>query len=388
MRSLSCDVLIIGAGPAGSSAALSSAKEGLDVIIVDKKDLPSKTACAETISKGFFRYLPFKIPDRLLKHRLRGIKFYYEEFFVKRDKGIWWKSFTIDRREFDPFVLNLAIDEGATFLASTEFVDLRYSSGYIVNKVLLRDNKNNELTIYPKIFIAADGAQSSVLNAMNLSKNKAYSIGYIKSHEFHNLDLSDYEYGHVYFGEFADGAYGYIFPKSRNVANIGVASLTDKELDKRYKEFLHMINREIGNGTKKIDRSGIAPIMGLSEDIAYGNTLLVGDAANQNLKPFVEGILPGIICGSIAGQVAAQCLNDIRNIRRFYKELIKKKIGKFFKESDALSDILVNIYDKRYRSRFLIELATFSYTLEYGELQKLLRLNEEDIETLLKEKLA
>ena len=388
MRRLSCDVLIIGAGPAGSSAALSSAKENLDVIIVDKKKLPSKTACAETISKGFLQYLPFKIPDRLLKNRLRGIKFYYKDFCIKRDKGMWWKSFTIDRKEFDPFVLKLAIDEGALFLASTEFLSLRYSGNYVVDKVLLRDNEGNEIFIYPKILIAADGVQSSVLDAMGILKSKAYSIGYIKSHEIHDLDLTDSEYGHVYFGEFADGAYGYIFPKSRNVANIGVASLTDKELDRRYEDFLRMVGREIGSGTKKIDRSGIAPITGLSDSIAYGNTLLVGDAANQNFKPFVEGILPGIICGSIAGRVAAQCLNNIKDIREMYSGMIKKKIGKFFEESDALCDILVNVYDKKYRSRFIIELAAFSYTLEYKELQKLLEFEEKDIEKFLEEKFA
>jgi len=382
--------LVVGAGPAGSSAALSSAKENLDVIIVDKKELPSKIACAETISEGFFQYLPFKIPSKLLGNRLKGIKFYYKEFYIKRDKGIWWKSFTINRREFDPFVLKLAIDEGATFLASTEFVNLRCSSNYIVDKVLLRDNEGNKIFVYPKILIAADGVQSSVLDAIGISKTKAYSIGYIKSHEVHDLDLpnTDDKYGHVYFGEFADGAYGYIFPKSRNVANIGVASLTDKELDKRYKKFLRIISRKIGRGTNKIDRSGVAPITGFSDDIAYGNTLLVGDAANQNFKPFVEGILPGVICGSIAGQVAVQCLNDVKNIRRFYKKSIREKIGKFFRESDALNDILIHVYDKKYKSRFLIELAAFSYTLGYRELRKLLKLDENNIEKFLKEKLT
>ena len=80
MKDIECDILVVGAGPAGSSAAWASAKEDLDVVIIEKKEMPTKDACAETLSKAFLEYLPFKIPDRFLKWELNGLKFYYNDF--------------------------------------------------------------------------------------------------------------------------------------------------------------------------------------------------------------------------------------------------------------------------------------------------------------------
>ncbi len=59
MKEIKCDILVIGAGPAGSSAAWSASKEGLKVIIIDKKKIPTKDACAETLSKALLELLPF-----------------------------------------------------------------------------------------------------------------------------------------------------------------------------------------------------------------------------------------------------------------------------------------------------------------------------------------
>ena len=122
MKEIECDILVVGAGPSGSSAAWSSAKEDLDVMILEEKKIPTKDACAETLSKGFLKYVPFKIPDRFLKRELNGLKFYYENFQITRDEGIWWKSYPLDRKKFDPFVLDLAINEGANYLPLTKSV--------------------------------------------------------------------------------------------------------------------------------------------------------------------------------------------------------------------------------------------------------------------------
>ncbi|RLF56621.1 MAG: hypothetical protein DRN25_07740, partial [Thermoplasmata archaeon] len=300
-KEIKCDVLVIGAGPAGSSAARTVAKEGLNVIIADKKERPGKVACAEVISEALLRYLPFQIPSKLLRHKMRGIKFYYKDICIKREGDIWWKSIAINRDEFDPFMLDLAVKEGASYLPLTELVDIRCDSSFKECKVLLFDKKKEEhVCVYPKILIAGDGVCSPTLGKIDkLRDDKKYVIGYIKSHEFQEIDLPDADYGHVYFGEFADGAYGYIFPKSKKTANIGVATLSDKDLEKNYNDFLSLIKDKVERGIKTVDRSGKAPVRDLSDDITYGSIMFVGDAANQNLKPFVEGILPGVICGFI-----------------------------------------------------------------------------------------
>jgi digeranylgeranylglycerophospholipid reductase len=388
MKRMKCDVLVVGAGPAGSSAAWSSAQEGLDVVVLDKKEVPTKDACAETLSKAFLKYMPFKIPDRFLKWELKGLQFYYKDFHIIRDEGIWWKSYPLDRKELDPFILYLAIDEGANYLPQTKFVNLKYDQDFIVNEVVARDLKNKELIkIKPKVLIAADGVQSEVLRSIGKLRKQKASIGYIKSFEFQDLSLDNHHYGHVFFGKFADGAYGYIFPKSETSANIGIATLSYQYLNVRFKKFLEKIKDQIKGSRMVVDRSGKAPIKNPSEKVSYGNILFTGDAANQNIKPFVEGIIPGIICGSFAGKSAAYCLSKIEDLGRVYEEMIKKELGELFLESDEIEKALVTAYESKRKERFLLELGLFSYLLDYKDLKELEGLEGKKAELFLIEKL-
>lgn len=388
MREIECDILVVGAGPSGSSAAWSSAKEDLDVMILEEKKIPTKDACAETLSKGFLKYVPFKIPNRFLKRELNGLKFYYENFQITRDEGIWWKSYPLDRKKFDPFVLDLAINEGANYLPLTKFIDLQYDNNYMVKKVTVKNLKNNELIkIKPKILIAADGIQSEVLKSIGKITKQNTAIGFIKSYEFENLNLDDSYYGHVFFGEFADGAYGYIFPKSETSANIGIATLSDRDIDLKFKEFLNIIKEQVKDSEMVVDRSGKAPIKNPSEKISYGNILFTGDAANQNIKPFVEGIIPGITCGSLAGESAANCLTRIKELESTYLKMIEEKMGDIFTESDKLESALVATYENKSPFRFLLALGIFSDKLNYKDLVKLEELKDKEADIFIKEKL-
>ena len=389
MKDIECDILVVGAGPAGSSAAWASAKEDLDVVIIEKKEMPTKDACAETLSKAFLEYLPFKIPDRFLKWELNGLKFYYNDFIITRDEDIWWKSHPLNRSEFDPFVLDLAINEGATFSPLTEFIDLRCDNNFMVDKIIAQNTENNEsIIIKPKILIAADGVESNVLKSIGKLKKQQTSVGHIKSYEFHDLSLDDFQYGHIFFGEFADGAYGYILPKSETSANIGIATLSNKNIDAKFDDFLKIIKNQIHGSKMVVDRSGEAPVKNPSEKISYGNIMFVGDAANQNLKPFVEGVIPGIICGSLAGKSAAICMNCIGKIESTYKKLIKEKMGEFFIESNEIGNALVTAYENKAKERFFLELGIFSDKLNYKDLKKLKKLKEKEAESYIKKKLS
>jgi len=87
----------------------------------------------------------------------------------------------------------------------------------------------------------------------------------------------------------------------------------------------------------------VGPYFYVSDKWTYGNILLLGDAANQNFKPFVEGILPGIICGDIAEIVAYNFIKGA-NLLSVYQKQVMDKLGAFFLESDLLLDTL---YERR-----------------------------------------
>jgi digeranylgeranylglycerophospholipid reductase len=388
MKEIQCDVLVVGAGPSGSSAAWTAAKEGLDVVILDKKKIPGKDACAETLSKALLQHLPFKIPDKFLKWELNGLKFYYEDLNILKDNDILWKSHPLNRSEFDPFVLNMAINQGATYLPLTKFTRLKHKGNYHVDVVFTRNLKKKEiLKIKPKILIAADGVQSQILRFIGKTKKQKNAIGYIKSYEYHNLSLTEPKYGHVFFGKFADGAYAYIFPKSETTANIGIATIGYQSIDRKFQEFLKIIKNQVKGSKIAVDRSGKAPLKNPSGEIFYGNILFTGDAANQNLKPFVEGIIPGIICGSLAGKSAAECIRNKKKLGNIYKTNINEKMGDMFLESEIIGSSLVKAYEKKKKERFLFELGIFSYGLRPRDIDKLEKLQGKKAEIYIMRKL-
>jgi digeranylgeranylglycerophospholipid reductase len=388
MKTKKCDVLVIGAGPSGSAAAWSAAKEGLDVIIIDKKKYPAKDACAETLSKALIELLPFRIPTKFLQWELKGIHFNYQEYHITKDDDIWWKSHPLNRKEFDPFVLDLAINKGAQYWPLTEFFKLTYDRNVIAKEVFVRNHNNNErISIQPKVVIAADGVHSKVLTSIGKKKKQRTSIGYIKSYEYHNLSLDDPTYGHVYFGKFADGAYAYIFPKSATTANIGIATMSYQGLEKKFNNFIKEIHKHIKGSKRVVDRSGKAPLKNPSDEIVYGNIMFTGDAANQNLKPFVEGIQPGIICGALAGKTVSDCISDVTKLRSSYKKMIKEKMGNLFTDSDIIGNSLISSYEQKDKTRFLLELGLFSYGLSNQDIKKLDRIPDRMKESFIKEKM-
>jgi digeranylgeranylglycerophospholipid reductase len=76
MMQIECDVLVVGGGPAGSSAARSSALSGAKTIFIDKKkEIGYPVKCAEGISEILLYYLPFKIPKEQLPWKIEGMYF-------------------------------------------------------------------------------------------------------------------------------------------------------------------------------------------------------------------------------------------------------------------------------------------------------------------------
>jgi len=180
-------------------------------------------------------------------------------------------------------------------------------------------------------------------------------------------------YEQLYIGDFAPGAYAYIFPLSKSRANVGVASLFQTEkLERCYAEFLEIpkVKKQLRNGEKVVEKSGWAPIHYLADKWVYGNVLLAGDAANQNFKPFVEGILPAIICGDIAGETAYNFITNA-NLLSDYQKRVKDKLGDFFSESDHLLDIVYELGKPSNKKSHLLRLGISTGIFSPKEIEKL-----------------
>jgi digeranylgeranylglycerophospholipid reductase len=353
--SITCDVLVVGGGPAGSSAARASAKNGANTILIEKKEKIEQISCAEGIGSYLFPLLPFKIPRNQLIWRIDGISFSDGKTEIIQ-KGPFYKGWSLERKNFDNWLLNTAKENGSQILMDTELTDLKFSKDYNVEEVIIKKGKTSKI-IKPKIVIAADGIESNIAKILGIYQTTTEGIGYVHSWEMKDVKLKHKHIEQMYFGDFAPGVYAYVFPKSENIANIGVGSTKGKKnIEKYFEEFVNVIIKlQIKNAKKTINRSGEAPIKYSIPKTRYGNVIFTGDTANQNLKPYAEGILPSIICGDIAGKTASR--KEILS----YEKFIKRKLGNQFTSSDKIINKMYDYDNLSKEKRYLITLYLFAF---------------------------
>lgn len=341
--SVKCDVLVIGAGPAGSSAARAAAKKGLKTIFIDKREeIGNPVQCAEGIGEYLFPYLPFKIPEEQLIWKMDGIYFQTDDISIEKT-GEFWQGYSVDRIKFDKWVSEEAVNTGAELWKNAELLDLEIDEEDNVKTAIVKKDKKN-IKINPKIVIAADGSESTVLKSLDRYHPKKGDHAEVYSWEMNNLNLQKPHYEQIYTGTFTPCGYAYIFPKSKNTANIGVGGIFPrKKMEEYFEEFLEIphVKKQVKNAKYIVEKSKEAIWNDLTDKWIYGNIILTGDAANQNLKPFIEGILPSIICGNIAGEMVYNSLTDNNNLDYTdYSNRVKKALSKNYEISRELQNII------------------------------------------------
>ncbi len=381
---IDCDVLVVGGGPAGSSAARAAAINGANVIFIEKKERPGKIECGEAVASYLIPYLPIRIPKNLFVWKTNGMSFDTEDMYLER-YGKLWEAYSIDRKNFDSWLSQQSVKAGARLITNAELLDIDHDD-YLVKKVFIRSGKKN-LDVKPKILIAADGVESTVLKSLGLYNPKRNGIAKIYSYEFENVDVINSNLEQIYLGEYIDGGYGYIFPKSKNRINLGVGSIFKQNLEKSFEEFCELpkVKKQLKNGTKIVEKSGKAPVIPYLDRYFYGNVLITGDAACQNFKPYAEGILPGVICGDVCGKTASKFLKEKLNLD-VYEKKVERKIGDLFKESDKITKILYDLFIMKSKKKFLILFALASNLFSYEEIEKMKTYEYSTIKNLIDSK--
>lgn len=292
------DVLIVGAGPAGSSAAREIAEAGFSVLTIDRRrELGYPVQCGE------FLPTPEELRRILPKSEEYGDLFELDSSVIERETqnidlfgpaGVYYRmdfrGFTLNRREFDKSLWRRAEKAGAELMLGVEFTDLRESKRATTSK--------EEIEF--EFLIGADGPLSRVRKSIGLPEPKQLSqavSGQAKG-EFESVVK-------MYFGAIAPGGYAWIIPK-KGSANIGLGiqrrfcNLPLSDLMRRFVEGFEFEVSETAYGQ--------IPISGPIERTVASRCLVVGDAAGQVMATNGGGIPIAMICGRIAGRTVASCL--------------------------------------------------------------------------------
>ncbi len=380
---INCDILIVGAGPAGASAAIASASKGVRTIVIEKKkEVGRPVKCGEAIGRYLLPLMPLEIPEKQKIWDIKGIKFGFSGNTIKRT-GRMWSSFAVKRDILDKWLINEALKAGAVLKVESELLELKVSDDSIVKEAAVK-TPNGDVLIKPKIVIGCDGVKSKVSEGIGL-KVSDENLALVKSFEMSGLRLEDPDYDQIYTGKFAPNGFGYIFPKSRGRANVGVGVINPrKSISECFEEFLSTeeVSSQISGGKFVIEKSGSANYGPVTDNPVFGNVLLAGDSANQNLKPFVEGILPSIICGDLAGGSAADYVNEGVRLES-YPARVKQKMGRYFSRSDGISHAILSLGDLPEDLCELLMVGTASGVFEYPKVKHLRKKKIEDIRRII-----
>ena len=330
------DVLVIGGGPAGSSAARFAAKGGADVILIDKKsEIGFPKRCAEGVSKRIFEKLDLEADPHWITNEISGVR-----FIAPDGTDIWLSEdqidlpdagYVLERKVFDKHMAVEAAREGAKIRIKTQAKGLeREDDGTFI---VACESMGESFDIHAKIIIGADGPESHVakwagLNAYIKPQHMVAGVQF----EMCNVKMSRNDYLEFYFGSVAPGGYFWLFPKGGDVANVGLGVITNMAQKSAYEYLVDAVDGCYATQDAQAVElnSGGDPVGGLVKEMYGDNIMLVGDAASQVNPLTGGGITNGMLGGRFAGEVAAEAIkagNYSKDFLKKYEKLYLDEMG-------------------------------------------------------------
>lgn len=317
------DIVVVGSGPAGSMTALTAAKNGASVLILERdKYVGIPVRCAEGISKrGLTRF--FEPDERWISTKIKGAKLYAPNGescpMISDALG---DGYVLERRLFDEFIAKRAIMHDADLLTEANVYDL-YREDKTIKGVKFSYHGNHR-TVECNIVIGADGPESNIGKAAGLdTKLSLHDLESAAQYLITNIDY-DSDYTHFYFGNhIAPGGYVWVFPKDKNTANVGIGVRQD-QTDRDAKSFLEeWISHKFKKPKSLNFVTGCVPTAKTLPEITQDKLMLVGDAARQ-VNPVTGGGLSNILlAGFFAGTTAAQAIEAEDYSQKFLKQYRK-----------------------------------------------------------------
>jgi len=348
------DLVVVGAGPAGSMTAKAAAEKGLEVLLIDRElevGVPDK--CGEFLPslKEMRRLAPkaenletlFDPPSRCIVNRTRYVKFVFQN---DREIVVPFEGMVVERKLYDKHLTNEAARAGAEVAPLTSVIDLlKEGRGVRVRDV------DAVFDVPAKVVVGADGAFSLIARRAGLPVSRDpldYAVGY--QYEMVNME-HDPEYVDMYFGQdIAPGTYAWIIPKGEDVANVGTGArapymrkgLNIRDYQRNFVERHPLASEKLRKATPTAIKVGCIPVGGPMERTVNDNILVVGDAAGHTIPTVGGGVPPALICGRIAGGAIAEHVKEGRPLSG-YEEAWRRQLGGTLENSLRLrrmSDII------------------------------------------------
>lgn len=317
------DVIIVGGGPAGSTAAQFSAKTGAKVLMLERDlVIGSPVRCGEGVSeRGIKGYVSLKGP--WIANKLNSL-----ELISPDNTKIELKAnligYILDRSIFDKVLSEKAERAGAHVVTKADVTGLLKNNGDLDGVLVQYENKEYE--IHAKVIIGADGVESRVgrwhgIKTMTKMNNMESGIQINAKNINIKKDVCQFYFGH----EVAPGGYLWVFPKSENQANIGLAVSGSYSRQKPAKDYLlQFMNKRFPHAEWENMVAGGIPCNPPLKQLTKSNLMLAGDAGHQVNPLTGAGIANAIQAGRLAGEAAGNAIRSDGSIEQNLKTYTKR----------------------------------------------------------------
>jgi len=336
MQRTNYDILVVGAGPAGSAAAMTAAGLGARVLAAERREVIGvPVRCAEYIPRALLGELPFR--DRaFVVQSVKAMRTILPDGGIRETKA---PGVIIQRDLFDQRLAECARAEGVEI--RTEVRVVAYERG----EVVLRPTRGGMIRMRPAVIIGADGPHSTVGKWMGSRVRRL-----IPGFQVRVPLTRSMEHTEVAFHSKIFGAYGWVFPRG-DEANVGIAlaggDFTHGALRAVLDGFLGRMAREgnVQSATRK-PIFGWIPAAPLDR-VVRGNMMLAGDAAGHAHPITGAGISNAILAGRLAGKWAVEAVRkgDL-SVLQGYEEELREELGETLTHGDHRRRLLETHWDR------------------------------------------
>ena len=348
---LEVDVLVVGAGPTGSTAARYAAAGGARTLLMEKRqEIGTPVRCGEAIGRNWLEAVDLAPDAAFVAREIDASRVFAPDGTSLTISGYAGAKggYVVERDLFDRALAREASRAGAEIWIKTTALGLIRDRERIVGAVC--EHMGESWNVRASVVIGADGFESQVgrwagmttpLRTRDVASCLQVTLAGVKG---------DARYSDLHLGSEAPGGYAWVFWKAPDVANVGLgiplSRLRDRAEVKRYLEAFIARRPDLARG-EAIEEvaGGVSTSLPVDRSVAPG-LLLAGDAARL-IDPLTgAGIQNGLLSGRLAGETAARAV----------------------REGDSSPDFLQS-YDRAWRSQIEEDLARH-YLVKEG-LQKL-----------------
>lgn len=333
------DVIVVGAGPAGSAAAMRAAQGGLDVLMIEKRqEIGVPVRCGEaTDIDSTIQFID--LDERWINNRIAKYAIHNStgEFVSVPPTG---QTIILDRKVFDAALAHKAAQEGVEVHVSTMAVGLLRDDAGKICGVRVK-SLGREVDLRARLVIAADGTESQVARWAGI-KTVPPLADYYSGLQFTLTGMTQYidrqfcEY-HIGIETVAPGGYIWTFPKSEDTANVGIVMSANFTREVSPQVWLERFVERHYPGTSILSVvAGGIPVTGALRQMVTDGLMAVGDAAHQADPLTAGGIALGLMGADMAMQVAVPAVKRGDVSTGTLREYEKLWRGRFGKMHDAL----------------------------------------------------